>query len=423
MKIHGENTDQEQAASALLSADISSVGIVGGGTMGRGIAMAFADAGIPAVIVETDQESAMRAKALIADTYRRSIARGSLDEAEMNARLAGITTGGDYSLLSPTDLIIEAAYEEMGVKHLIFKQLEGVARRNAILATNTSYLDIDEIASVIGTPERVAGMHFFSPANVMKLVEVVRGKNSSPAVIDTLLDISRKIAKIPVVVGNCYGFVGNRMLNRRSEQVDRLLLEGASPARIDSALTAFGFRMGPCAASDLAGLDISWRMRRATGRSAPAADALVEAGRLGQKSGRGYYSYELDPRRPAVDPEATTIIEKAASELGIVRRVIETDEILDRVLLPMINEAARILEEGIAESPSDIDLVWVNGYGFPASRGGPMHYAQERGFANVAERLEELSRSTGDPSLLPASLLRRAAETGTFPRTGSHIDG
>jgi 3-hydroxyacyl-CoA dehydrogenase len=259
-------------------------------------------------------------------------------------------------------------------------------------------------------------MHFFSPANIMKLVEVVRGKRTAPDVLATVVGVAKKIGKLPVVVGNCHGFVGNRMLARRSEQVDRLLLEGALPEEIDAALTGFGFKLGPCAMGDLAGLDISWRMRRATGRTAPVADALVEAGRLGQKSGSGYYAYGEDRRTPISDPAVRTLIEAVSAANGITRRDIDAGEALDRMVLPMVNEGARILEEGIAARPDDIDTIWLHGYGFPRHRGGPMFYARQRGFANAVSRLEALARATGDESLKPVPYLVKFAEEEASPR-------
>jgi 3-hydroxyacyl-CoA dehydrogenase len=280
-----------------------------------------------------------------------------------------------------------------------------------VLATNTSYLDVDEIAASTGRPERVAGMHFFSPANVMKLVEVVRGRATSETALATVVEAARRIGKMPVVVGVCHGFVGNRMLSRRSEQMDRLLLEGALPDQVDRALTDFGMRMGPCAMSDLAGLDISWRMRRATGRVAPVADALVEAGRLGQKAGKGYYAYS-DGRKPVPDPEVERLLNEISRKAGVERRRIAAPEILDRLLLPMINEGARILEEGIIARPGDIDVIWLNGYNYPRWRGGPMYYADRLRLDEVARRLCSYAEVTADSSLEPAPLLVRLAGEG-----------
>lgn len=397
-------------AEAAMPRQIRSVGIVGGGTMGSGIAMAFAASGIAVVLKETDAETAAKAVKRIGDNYARTVEKGKLAADERDRIMARITPAGSYDAFADVDLVVEAAFEEMEVKRAIFRELDAATRSDAVLATNTSYLDVDAVAEVCGDPTRVLGMHFFSPANMMKLVEVVRGDKTAPDVLATVVGVARKIGKIPVVVGNCHGFVGNRMLARRSEQVDRLLLEGALPEEVDAALTGFGFKLGPCAMGDLAGLDISWRMRRATGRVAPVADALVEAGRLGQKSGSGYYAYGEDRRTPVSDPQVTTLIEGVSLANGVTRRSIDADEVLDRMVLPMVNEGARILDEGIAARPDDIDTIWLHGYGFPRHRGGPMFYAQQRGFADVAARLEALAQATGDESLQPARHLVKLAE-------------
>ncbi|MEO3999405.1 3-hydroxyacyl-CoA dehydrogenase NAD-binding domain-containing protein [Mesorhizobium sp. CAU 1732] len=395
--------------------DVAKVGVIGGGTMGGGIAMAFASNGIPVVLIETDMPAANRAVERVAANYARSAKRGSISEAVAAENLSRITPSDDYAALADVDLVIEAAFEEMEIKREIFAKLVAATKPAAILATNTSYLDVDAIAAASGVPGRVLGMHFFSPANIMKLVEVVRGARTGPEVIATVVKVARVLGKIPVVVGNCHGFVGNRILARRSEQVDRLLLEGALPGEVDKALTTFGSKLGPCAMGDLAGLDISWRMRRATGRTAPVADALVAAGRLGQKTRSGYYLYDEDGRTPREDPAVTALIESVSASHGIERRSIDQDEIIDRLILPMVNEGARIVDEGIVARSSDIDLIWLHGYGFPRWRGGPMFYAQTRGLADVASRLRELVQLTGDASMQPAPLLDRlAAEGGSF---------
>jgi 3-hydroxyacyl-CoA dehydrogenase len=392
--------------------NVRSVGVIGGGTMGTGIAMAFASSGVDVTIIETDIDAAKRAIERIAGNYDQSLKRGRISEATRTEIMGRIKQATSYDALADADLVIEAAFEELDIKRQIFQALAAATKPEAILATNTSYLDIDKIAQASGRADRVVGMHFFSPANVMRLVEVVRGEQSGPDAIATVVKAAKRLGKVPVIVGNCHGFVGNRMLARRSEQVDRLLLEGASPEEIDEVLTGFGFKLGPCAMGDLAGLDISWRMRRATGKTAPVADALVEAGRLGQKSGHGYYVYADNARTRASDPAVKELIEGVAEAHGIKRRAIPKDEILDRLILPMVNEGARIIEEGIADRPSDIDVIWLNGYGFPNWRGGPMFYAQQRGLADVARRLEALSKSTGDTSLEPAPLLKKLAAEG-----------
>lgn len=389
---------------------VRSVGIVGGGTMGSGIAMAFAAAGIAVVLKETDADLAAKAVGRIGENFARSVEKGKLTAIARDQIMARIRPAGTYDAFAEVDLVVEAAFEEMEVKQTIFRDLDAATRPDAVLATNTSYLDVDAVARVCRDPSRVLGMHFFSPANVMKLVEVVRGEKTSGETLATVVAVAKQIGKLPVVVGNCHGFVGNRMLARRSEQVDRLLLGGALPEQVDAALTGFGFKLGPCAMGDLAGLDISWRMRRATGRSAPVADALVEAGRLGQKSGSGYYAYGEDRRTPISDPKVRTLIEGVSAAHGVTRRALDDEEVLDRMLLPMVNEGARILDEGIAARPDDIDVIWIHGYGFPRHRGGPMFYARQRGYANVVARLEELAEKTGEASLKPASYLVKLAE-------------
>jgi 3-hydroxyacyl-CoA dehydrogenase len=381
--------------------------VVGAGTMGGGIAMCFADAGIPVTLIETGAEALERGRARIAANYDTSVKRGSLDAADSARRLALIAGALDFSPVAEADIVIEAAFEEMPVKKQVFAELDRLARPGTVLATNTSYLNVDEIAATTSRPADVLGMHFFSPANVMKLLEVVRGRATSAPALATAVAVGRAIGKVPVVVGVCHGFVGNRMLARRSEQTERLLLEGALPQDVDRALTDFGFRMGPCAMGDLAGLDVGWRIRRAMGTRAPVSDALCEAGRFGQKTGRGYYLYQGRDATP--DPEVAALIERVSAEEGIARRAVGQDEILERLLYPMIDEGARILEEGIAARPGDIDVIWIYGYNWPAYRGGPMWYGGHVGLAHVRDRLEALAAQTGDERLRPSEALRRAA--------------
>ncbi len=311
-------------------------------------------------------------------------------------------------------MVIEAVFEEMDLKKRIFADLDRIAKPGAILATNTSYLDVNEIATATARPSDVLGTHFFSPANVMRLLEVVRGAKTAPDVLTTVIEVGRKIGKVPVVVGVCDGFVGNRMLARRSAQAERLLLEGALPQEVDRALTDFGFRMGPFAMGDLAGLDIGWRLRKARGLKAAISDALCEAGRLGQKTGKGYYAYGDGGRTPSPDPEVKTLIVAASARAGITRRTIGQDEILERLLFPMINEGARILEEGIAARALDIDVIWLNGYGWPGNKGGPMYFADFVGLDKIATRLKVYADAVGDATLRPSALLSRlaAARTG-----------
>jgi 3-hydroxyacyl-CoA dehydrogenase len=303
-------------------------------------------------------------------------------------------------------------FEEMGLKKQIFGSLDRIAKPGAVLATNTSTLDVDEIAQATSRPQDVLGMHFFSPANVMRLLEVVRGRATAHDTLQTAVAIGRKIAKVPVVVGVCDGFVGNRMLARRSTEAERLLLEGARPQDVDAAVAEFGFPMGPYAMGDLAGLDVGWRIRKHRGTTAPISDALCEAGRFGQKTGAGYYRYEAGSRTPIPDPEVERLAVETSARLGVERRAIGKDEIIERMIYPMINEGARILEEGIALRPGDIDVIWVYGYGWPVWRGGPMHYADSVGLATIRDRLSVYAAQTGDPALQPAPLLARLAAEG-----------
>jgi len=300
----------------------------------------------------------------------------------------------------------------MDLKKTIFGRLDGVAKPGAVLATNTSTLDVDAIAAATARLADVLGMHFFSPANVMKLLEIVRGKASSDQAIATAIAVGKAMGKVPVVVGNCDGFVGNRMLARRTTECERLLLEGALPQQVDAVVLKFGFPMGPFAMGDLAGLDVGWRIRKHRGVTAPISDVLCERGRFGQKTGRGYYLYDAGSRTPMPDPEVEALILDTSTRSGISRRVIGDQEILERMTYPMINEAARILEEGIAIRPSDIDVVWVYGYGWPVWRGGPCFHADLVGLAKIVERLEHYAKSTGDDGLMPAALLRQLADQG-----------
>ena len=384
--------------------------VVGAGTMGGGIAMCFAEAGIPVTVIETGAEALERGRARIAANYETSVKRGSLSAGESARRLGLIAGALDFAPVEGADIVVEAAFEEMGVKKQVFAELDRRAPAGAVLATNTSYLNVNEIAATTRRPQDVLGMHFFSPANVMKLLEVVRGAKTSPDALATAIAVGRKIGKVPVVVGVCHGFVGNRMLARRSAQTERLLLEGASPQDVDRALTDFGFRMGPCAMGDLAGLDVGWRIRRAIGLRAPVSDALCEAGRFGQKTGRGYYSY--DGREPTPDPEVAKLIEQVSAREGVMRHAIGQQEILERLLYPMIDEGARILDERIAERPGDIDVIWIYGYAWPAYRGGPMWYADHVGLAQVRDRLDGYAVQTSDESLRPSPLLTRLAAEG-----------
>ncbi len=391
---------------------VARAAVIGAGTMGGGIAMCFANAGIPVTVVEAEPAALDRGLARVRDNYRIALSRGSLREGEPERRMALITPSTDYAALAEADIIIEAVFEDMPLKKRIFAELDRIAKPGAVLATNTSTLDVNEIAAATNRPQDVVGMHFFSPANVMKLLEIVRGEKTAFDVLATAIAVGRRIGKVTAVVGVCYGFVGNRMLHRRGEQAERLLLEGATPAEVDAVVTEFGFPMGPFAMSDLAGLDVSWRVRKGRGTRAAVADALCEAGRFGQKTNAGYFRYEPGSRTPVPDPEVERVAAAAAAAAGISRRQVPKEEILDRMLLPMLNEGARILQEGIASRPGDIDTIWINGYGWPAHRGGPMHYADQLGLAVVRDRLNALAERTGDPSLRPAPLIERLAAEG-----------
>jgi 3-hydroxyacyl-CoA dehydrogenase len=303
----------------------------------------------------------------------------------------------------------------MALKKQVFADLDRVAKPGALLASNTSTLDVDEIAASTSRPRDVVGTHFFSPANVMRLLEIVRGAKSAPDAVATALTLARRLGKVPAVVGVCYGFVGNRMLARRSVEAERLLLEGALPHEVEAALVEFGLPMGPFAMMDLAGLDVGWLIRKSRGEHAVIEDALCEAGRFGQKTGSGYFRYEAGSRAAIPDPEVERIILDASSRLGIVRRKVDPEEIVERTVFPMINEGARILEEGIAARPGDIDVIWVYGYGWPVWRGGPMYYADQLGLGRVRDRLTLFAERTGDETLRPAALISRlAAENRAF---------
>ncbi|MCV0395524.1 MAG: enoyl-CoA hydratase/isomerase family protein [Rhizobiaceae bacterium] len=391
---------------------ISRVGVIGAGTMGGGIAMSFVNGGIPVTILEMNDEALQRGLGVIGRNYDISVSRGSLTEDAKARRMAMFTGTTDYGDLAGCDLVIEAVFEEMAVKKEVFGKLDHICRPGAILATNTSYLDVNEIAAATSRPEDVLGMHFFSPANVMKLLEIVRGDKTRPDVLATVIGLAKRIGKVPVVVGVCHGFVGNRMLAARSTELESLLLEGATPAQIDKVFTDFGWPMGPFAMGDLAGLDIGWRTRKSLGKTAAVADALCEAGRFGQKTGKGYYLYEKGSRTPTPDPEVEKLIEEKARERGINRRDISDQEITERTYYPMINEGAKIVDEKIAARPSDIDIVWVNGYGYPIGKGGPMHHADAIGLAHLVERLEHWHGKTGHDVFKPSPLLKRLAAEG-----------
>jgi len=397
---------------------VGRVGILGAGTMGGGIAMAFANAGYAVILYEREQAALDRGMGLIRKNYDITAAKGKLDAVGVEARMARIAPSLDMQDLAQADLVIEAVFEDMAVKQAVFRQLDAVCKPGAILATNTSRLNIDEIAACTVRPEAVIGLHFFSPANVMKLLEVVRGARTGADVIATCMAVAQGIGKIPVLVGVCEGFVGNRMLTGYWREAGFLLEEGASPQQIDGALTRFGMAMGPLAMADLAGMDINWATRKRLAPTRPAhlryskvADRICELGRFGQKTLAGYYRYEPGSRLPLPDPVVDGIIEQCAREAGIARRPVSDEEIVERCMLALANEGARIIEEGIAQRASDVDVVYVHGYGFPGARGGPMFYAQTLGLAETLEKIRALQRAHGQ-HWTPAPLLERLVKEG-----------
>jgi 3-hydroxyacyl-CoA dehydrogenase len=360
---------------------VATVGIIGGGTMGGGIAMSFANAGIPATMIEISDEALDRGLSIIDRNYAGSVKRGKLSEKKAVSCRALISGSTDYAALADVDMVVEAVFENPDLKKKIFKRLDDVCKPGAILATNTSYQDVDAIAAVTSRPEDVVGMHFFSPAHIMKLLEVVRGEKTADDVLISVMALAKKIRKIAVVSGVCYGFIGNRMLQPYGKTSQMLLLEGATPQQIDSAMESWGMAMGPLRVFDLAGLDIDYTARQALTdeqkgdpMSYRVPDLLVEAGRMGQKSGAGFYTYD-DNRKATSDPTVHEMIERAAAELGVERREISDGEIVERLISSLVDEGRKILDEGIAQRSSDIDIVYIHGYGFPVARGGPMFYA------------------------------------------------
>ena len=360
---------------------VDSIGVIGGGTMGGGIAMSFANAGIAVTMIEISDDALARGLSNIDRNYAGSVKRGKISEEKAAACRSLISGSTDYGALADADLVIEAVFEDPDLKKKIFTQLDGVCKPGAILATNTSYQDVDEIAAVTSRPEDVIGLHFFSPAHIMKLLEVVRGEKTADDVLATAMALAKTIRKVAVVSGVCYGFIGNRMLRPYGKTSQLLLLEGASPQQIDEAMESWGMAMGPLRVFDLAGLDIGYTARKALSdeqkgdpKTYRVPDLLVEAGRLGQKSGSGFYAYD-ENRKPRPDAIVDDIIRSAAADLGVERREISDDEIVDRLISALVDEGRKILDEGIAQRSSDIDVVYVYGYGFPASRGGPMYYA------------------------------------------------
>ena len=383
--------------------EINSVGVIGAGTMGGGISMNFANAGIPVTIIEQSKERLDKGIGIIRKNYENTAAKGRISSEQVEERMALIDGQTSIDSLNSQDLIIEAVFENMDLKKDIFKQLDTICKEGAILASNTSALDVNEIADVTNRPEDVIGLHFFSPANVMKLLEIVRGDKTSKSVVASSLAVAKRIQKIAAVVGVCPGFVGNRILAQRQREANKLILEGALPWDIDDALFDFGFPMGPFAMSDLAGLDIGWNKETSNGET--LRDVLCEAGRLGQKSGKGFYVYD-ENRNKSPDPEVEALIRKFGEERQIQMRDISKEEILERCLYPMINEGFKILEEGMAIRASDIDIVWTNGYGWPVYEGGPMFYGNLVGYDKVLSWLQNAEKELG-PEFKPSAYLEK----------------
>ena len=396
--------------------DIKKAGIIGSGTMGGGIAMCFANAGIPVHIIDQDQDNLIRGISVIEKNYDFMVGRGKLTQDQKDAVFGLVSSSLDYKDVSDCDIVIEAVYENLELKHEIFKSLDEHVKSDAILASNTSGLDIDSIASVTKRPEKVVGTHFFSPANIMRLLEVVRGDQTSNETLATIMAIGKKLKKAAVVSLNAPGFIGNRMLFGYTAQANMLLLEGALPHQIDQALESFGLNMGPFRMMDLVGLDLGWRARKLGGKDSPLhakiGDELCEQNRYGQKNGAGYYNYSEGSRAPNPAPENEAIYEKISAENGFTRRDISDEEIVDRCILALINEGADILSEGVAQRAADIDVVYINGYGFPIWRGGPMHHANAMGLDVVIEKLNKYREITGNDVYKPSEMLLKLAESG-----------
>ncbi len=396
--------------------DIKKAGIIGSGTMGGGIAMCFANAGIPVHIIDQDEENLKRGVSVIEKNYDFMVNKGRLSPEQKDAVFGLVSSSLDYKDVSDCDIVIEAVYENLELKHEIFKSLDTHVKEGAILASNTSGLDIDSIASVTKRPELVVGTHFFSPANIMRLLEVVRGEQTSDETLATIMAIGKRLKKAAVVSLNAPGFIGNRMLFGYTAQANMLLLEGALPHQIDQALESFGLNMGPFRMMDLVGLDLGWRARKLSGKESPLhakiGDELCEQDRYGQKSGAGYYNYSEGSRAPNPAPENEAVYEKISSENGFTRRDISDEEIVERCILALINEGADILSEGVAQRAADIDVVYINGYGFPIWRGGPMHHANAMGLDKVIEKLEKYREITGNDVYKPSEMLVNLAKDG-----------
>jgi 3-hydroxyacyl-CoA dehydrogenase len=396
--------------------DIQQVAVIGAGTMGRGIVLSLASAGLPVLWLESNAPTLDAGLTMIDHTWSQQVGKQRITQAEADANRQRVSPVHSYAALAEADLVIEAVYESLELKQEIFRALDAHLKPQAILASNTSALDIDAIAAVTGRAQQVLGLHFFSPAHIMKLLEIVRGEHTDTRVLGAALTLAQRMGKVAVVAGNCPGFIGNRMLRTYVAEARKLLLEGALPQQVDEVLQAFGFAMGPFRMYDVVGIDLEWRARQMAGQGmddplVQIDNALCELGRLGQKSGQGYYRYAPGSRQAEHDPLVDELVLRISQGLGYRRREIDSQEILDRCLLALVNEGAKILEEGIADSSHDIDQVWLNGYGFPAAIGGPMQWADEQGMDAVLARLEHLQGLFGE-HWRPAGLIHQLQANG-----------
>ncbi|KQO44536.1 3-hydroxyacyl-CoA dehydrogenase [Pseudomonas sp. Leaf83] len=392
--------------------------VIGAGTMGRGIVISLANAGLQVLWLDNNPQMVEQGLAMAEETWAHNVAKGRIDAPEAAARRARIEAVDGYAALADADLVIEAVYENLELKQSIFRELDAVMKPGAILASNTSALDVDAIAAVTTRPESVLGLHFFSPAHIMKLLEIVRGDKTAPAVLQAAQELGARMGKVAVVAGNCHGFIGNRMLHTYVREARMLLLEGAWPHQVDAALQGFGFAMGPFRMYDVVGIDLEWRARELSGQGQddPAVQVdnrLCELGRFGQKSGMGYYRYAPGSRQAEHDPVVDGLVQMQSERLGFTRRDIDNEEILERCLLALVNEGAKILEENIAANSHDIDRVYLNGYGFPAERGGPMSWADGEGVAAIHQRLLQLTERFG-AHWQPAALIERLAAENKY---------
>ncbi|CAI8710168.1 Enoyl-CoA hydratase [Pseudomonas chlororaphis] len=396
--------------------EIQRAAVIGAGTMGRGIVMCLANAGVAVQWVDNNPQMLEQALTAVTETYAHNVRQGRIDQAEADARRARVSAAVDYLAIRDVDLVIEAVYENLELKQNIFRELDGLLQPRAILASNTSALDIDAIAAVTRRPRQVLGLHFFSPAHIMKLLEIVRGAATAPQVLEAALALGERMGKVSVVSGNCPGFIGNRMLRTYVLEARKMLLEGAFPYQVDAALQGFGFAMGPFRMYDVVGIDLEWRARQLAGKGQEAHEVqvdnrLCEAGRFGQKSGNGYYHYEPGSRQAEHDAQVDVLVQEVSEGLGYRRRDVGPEEILERCLLALVNEGAKILEEGIAGSAQDIDLVYLNGYGFPADKGGPMSWADRQGLVSIQQGLLRLQAESG-AHWKPARLIDELVQAG-----------